>query len=325
MSAYYNEFDAKTAAWLRELIRRGLIADGIVDDRSITEVTPDDLRGFTQSHFFAGIGGWSAALRLAGWSDARPVWTGSPPCQPFSAAGQQEGAADERNLWPMYFRLIAQCRPATLFGEQVGAAIGFGWLDAVFTDLEGEGYACAATVLPACGVGAPHIRQRLWIVADSNGGRQFGGGKNSGRDDGYTRNSERQKGIMADAQLPRRWTCAVDGNDDHAEAPGRDQSASSTRECGATGIMADASGAIITANETTRRSSQQFRGSCDAGQWSDLEWLPCADGKARPTKPGLFPLADGVPGRVGLLRGAGNAIVPQVAAEVIGAYMDITA
>ena len=80
MSAYYNEFDPKAAAWLRELIKRGLIADGVVDERSILDVSADDLVGFTQCHFFAGIGGWSYALRLAGWSDDQPVWTGSPPC-----------------------------------------------------------------------------------------------------------------------------------------------------------------------------------------------------------------------------------------------------
>jgi site-specific DNA-cytosine methylase len=121
------------------------------------------------SHFFAGIGGWSIALRLAGWPDDRPVWTGSCPCQPFSAAGAGKAADDERHLWPAWFPLIAECRPAVVFGEQVEAAVGWGWLDAVFADLEGEGYACGATVLPACGLGAPHIRQRLWFVGHTDG------------------------------------------------------------------------------------------------------------------------------------------------------------
>lgn len=91
--AYYNEIDRGAAAWLRELIGAGLIADGDVDERSIADVKPGDLRGYTQCHFFAGIGGWSLALRLAGWDDARPVWTGSCPCQPFSCAGRHKGAA----------------------------------------------------------------------------------------------------------------------------------------------------------------------------------------------------------------------------------------
>jgi len=131
MGAYYNENDPFAAAWLRELIKAGLIADGEVDERSIVDVSPDDLRGFVQCHFFAGIGGWSYALRLAGWPDDRAVWTGSCPCQPFSSAGKGDGADDSRHLWPAWFRLIAECRPVAVFGEQVASADGLGWLDRV--------------------------------------------------------------------------------------------------------------------------------------------------------------------------------------------------
>jgi DNA (cytosine-5)-methyltransferase 1 len=168
---YYNEYDKKAAAWLRELIKVGAIPDGHVDERSIAEVSPDDLRGFTQCHFFAGIGGWSLALQLAGWSSERPVWTGSCPCQPFSAAGKGLGAADERHLWPAWFHLIRECRPNVVFGEQVAGAVGHGWLDLVSSDLESQGYAIGAAVLGAHSVGAPHIRQRLYFVADSSGER----------------------------------------------------------------------------------------------------------------------------------------------------------
>ena len=167
MATYYNEIDKYAAAWLRELIKQGLIAHGEVDERSIVDVQPSDLRGFDQCHFFAGIGGWSYALRLANWPDHRPVWTGSCPCQPFSVAGQQRGSEDERHLWPAWFRLIGECRPPTIFGEQVAGAAGLAWLDHVLADLESEGYAAASADLPACSVGAPHRRQRLWFVADS--------------------------------------------------------------------------------------------------------------------------------------------------------------
>src|SRR6185369_2577200 len=95
---YYNEFNAKNAAWLRELIADGLIAKGEVDERDIREVKPADIRGFKQCHRFAGVGGWSLALRLADWDDDRPVWTASLPCQPFSIAGEGKGGADDRNL-----------------------------------------------------------------------------------------------------------------------------------------------------------------------------------------------------------------------------------
>ncbi len=167
--AYYNEVDPFAAQWLRNLIAEGLIAPGEVDERDIRDVVPTELAGFRQCHFFAGIGGWSYALRLAGWSDDEPCWTGSCPCQPFSAAGRGGGFADERHLWPAWFHILGECRPAVVFGEQVASKDGLGWLDRVFADLEGAGYACGAADLCAAGVGAPHIRQRLFFVADTEG------------------------------------------------------------------------------------------------------------------------------------------------------------
>ena len=167
MTAYYNEHDPKAAAWLRELIKQGHIAPGEVDERSIEDVIPDELLEFTQCHFFAGIGVWSHALRRAGWPDDRPVWTGSCPCQPFSAAGKRTGIDDERHLWPAWFHLISQCRPPTIFGEQVASKDGLGWLDLVQSDMEAARYAFGAFDLCAAGVGAPHIRQRLYFVADA--------------------------------------------------------------------------------------------------------------------------------------------------------------
>ena len=166
MTAYYNEIEPKAAAWLRELIRHDLIAPGDVDERSIEDVRPDDLRGYTQCHFFAGIGVWSYALRGVGWPDDRPVWTGSCPCQPFSAAGKGGGFADERHLWPHFHHLIRERKPSVVLGEQVASKDGLGWFDLVQADLEGSGYAAGAVDLCAAGVGAPHIRQRLWWAAE---------------------------------------------------------------------------------------------------------------------------------------------------------------
>jgi DNA (cytosine-5)-methyltransferase 1 len=164
--AYYNEHDPHAAAWLRELIKRDLIAPGDVDERPIQDVSPTDLVGYRQCHFFAGIGVWSYALRLAGWPDDQPVWTGSCPCQPFSIAGKGEGFADPRHLWPFWFQLIRECRPSVVFGEQSPSPAGCRWLDLVAADLEAEDYAVGAVDLPACSVGAPHIRQRLWFVGE---------------------------------------------------------------------------------------------------------------------------------------------------------------
>lgn len=169
--AYYNEIDSFAAQWLRELINAGAIAPGDVDERDIADVTADDIAGYDQCHFFAGIGAWSYALRLAGWPDDKPVWTGSCPCQPYSSAGKRAGLSDERHLWPEFFRLIRECRPATAFGEQVASRDGLAWLDLVQNNLESAGYACGALDTCAAGVGAPHIRQRLyWVAITSNEG-----------------------------------------------------------------------------------------------------------------------------------------------------------
>lgn len=165
--AYYNEHDPYAAQWLRNLIAAGHIAPGEVDERSIEDVHPDDLKPYTQCHFFAGIGVWSYALRLAGWPDDRPVWTGSCPCQPFSAAGQGAGFDDSRHLWPAFAWLIHQRRPTELLGEQVASKNAEPWLDLVQADLEALGYAFGAVAFPSAGVGAPHIRDRCYWVASA--------------------------------------------------------------------------------------------------------------------------------------------------------------
>jgi len=162
--AYYNEHDPFAAAWLRNLISAGHIAPGDVDERDIRDIQPDDLRGYVQCHFFAGIGVWSYALRNAGWTDDRPIWTGSCPCQPFSSAGRGDGFADERHLWPHWFWLIGECRPAIVVGEQVASKDGLGWLDLVSADLEAAGYAVGASDLCAAGFSGAHIRQRLYFT-----------------------------------------------------------------------------------------------------------------------------------------------------------------
>lgn len=321
--AYYNEWEPYAAQWLRNLIARGLIAQGDVDERSITDVRPDDLRGYTQCHFFAGIGGWALALRLAGWPDDRPVWTGSCPCQPFSVAGKQRGSEDERHLWPAFFRLIRECRPAIVFGEQVAGAAGYAWWDHVAADLEAEGYAAAAADIGAHSVGAPHIRQRLYWVADASSvrrhellQRRFEEAQGERRVQQFAR--VRADGSLADAGGARPLLGQRDRQQKQPEQPashGHDADG-----CGAVCGMGDAYATRWTARQGCAQSTVAELGI--ASQWRDLVWLPCADGKARPTQPGLFPLAHGISGRVGRLRAYGNAIVAPLAAEFIKAYQE---
>ena len=369
MSSYYNEIDPFAAAWLRKLIERGLIAPGEVDERSIEKVNADDIRGFTQCHFFAGIGVWSYALRCAGWDDARPVWTGSCPCQSFSAAGKQAGFADPRHLWPAWFRLIRECRPATVFGEQVDAAIRHGWLDLVQADLEGEGYAVGKAVLGACSVGAPHRRQRLYFVADSNSGKDFSATKmrlhsnagsgsavcglaNTERSRRYVRgrsseecvehrigNTEAERGSI---QPETSGLCNVgelgDTEQQGLEGFGRpveQRSAEGWETPQRHSATAGGDGRLEQPNSAGPFAGQQAStslgygsapdstGGITRGFWHDAEWLWCRDGKWRPTQPGLFPLAARSAGRVGRLRGYGNAICAPVAQAFIEAAREL--
>ena len=339
--AYYNEIDPAAAQWLRNLIAAGHIAPGDVDTRSIEDVTPNDLRGYTQCHFFAGISGWSLALRLAGWPDDRRVWTGSCPCQPFSAAGRGDGFADQRHLWPAWFHLIKECRPEHVFGEQVAAAVGHQWLDLVQADMEGQGYRVGAAVLGAHSVGAPHIRQRLWFVADAECGASERHGHEMAGAPRSVRETARKQRIRPDSGNG----CAVGeladadsstGGQGSAQHGGRNQGshAEPGRGLSGDGVSGELGHAIGPrleglaghgdhGDEPGRQRAQPDGSTATAGFWSACDWLPCRDGKARPVEPGSFPLAHGIPARVVRLRAYGNSIVPQVAAEFIGAYLDV--
>jgi DNA (cytosine-5)-methyltransferase 1 len=356
MTAYYNEIDPKASAWLRELIKQGHIADGVVDERSIIDVTPDELRGFTQCHFFAGIGVWSYALRAAGWADDRPVWTGSCPCQPFSTAGRRGGVDDERHLWPHWHHLISQCQPAIVFGEQVASKDGLGWLDLVSTDMEATGYAFGAADLCAAGIGAPHIRQRLFFgsvrLADtSNAGSQ---GRLRGRaDEGWEDQHGHAgrdfavggRGGLADAESGWRWGGLIqaDGNQgEHRAGSGAGGLANTAGSRQLQRGLRNGGEFQQGTSETQGEGCQQADGPvgyCEDvdmaqrhipsgptnGFWRDADWLFCRDGKWRAVEPSTFPLADGASARVGRLRGYGNAIVAQVAQTFIESMMEITA
>jgi DNA (cytosine-5)-methyltransferase 1 len=342
LTAYYNEIDDYCCGWLSNLMDAGHITRGRIDDRSIVDVRPDDLAGYERCHFFAGIGGWDYSLSLCGYFG--PVWTGSCPCQPFSAAGKGKSADDERHLWPAWFSLIRECKPPIVFGEQVEAAIGWGWLDAVFADLEAEGYACGAAVLPACGVGAPHIRQRLWFVADADGGDARAERLQRG---GQQRQFEENGGVggrMADATseqvgLPRQsWSLGYTHSIRCEEQDILQQGRSSSWWAGGVGGLGHPKGERLQGprSEQGEAAAEPCGGQSGlSGHTWACDWLPCTDGKARPVEPAIFPLVDGLSfrlgsgrplegkSRTGMLRAAGNAIVPLLAAQFVSAFLDV--
>jgi DNA (cytosine-5)-methyltransferase 1 len=335
---YYNDFDKKACAWLRELIKAGLIPDGVVDERSITDVTADDLRGFTQCHFFAGIGGWARALQIAGWPEDRPVWTGSCPCQPFSTAGKQAGKSDERHLWPAFAKLISECKPDVVFGEQVESAIKHGWIDDLQADLEREDYAVGFAVLGAHSVGAPHIRQRLYWVSDSSKPGLERLPWDGDRIDEQGREHKIEAGHGAEgcvfSRMDNSTRIGWGGGSTSIQRGG--ESPQQIKGHSDMGRLANTDGNGLQPwkgnNSTTGHRDTIAAASCNDRQgstcknnsiWATPDWLYCRDGRWRPVESGTFPLADGIPGRVGLLRGYGNAIVPQVAAEFIKAFMEV--
>lgn len=347
---YYSEWDPYAAQWIRNLIDAGLIPPGHVDTRSITDVQPSDLAGYRQCHFFAGIAGWSLAARLAGWPDDRELWTGSAPCQPFSVAGKGKAQDDDRHLWPHFLRLIRARRPAVVMGEQVAAAVGKNWLDGVSADLEAEDYACRAAVVPACAVDAPHRRDRLWFVAHADSvtgrqGRAVDGGRyqRGGAEPWAGSGSSDSSGSVADAGCRRRGE--QDGRE--VQQPRGAEALGGSKTCAMADADADGNGRE-SRNDTTQaagygRAAESGGGAAD---WSRSRWITGHDGKARRVpQSGIRLLAHGVFGRMaivrpgfeartedpqaihwysraGALKAFGNAIVPEVAAEVIGAYMD---
>jgi DNA (cytosine-5)-methyltransferase 1 len=334
MTAYYNEVEPYAAQWLRNLIAAGHIAPGDVDERDIRDVRPSDLAGYTQCHFFAGIGVWSYALRLAGWPDDRPVWTGSCPCQPFSSAGRGGGFADERHLWPHWHHLIRECRPDVVFGEQVASKDGLGWLDLVQADMEGDRYALGAVPFPAASVGAPQGRHRIYFVADADS-RQLDRitvvrGSFSDRAHAGRAESSGELG-------PRRAPCELAGSggarplhpDGLASVPDRERPADGLSERdGAPGELGDAGRARLSTRQRQavlgagRREEGRAAQQSGRSFWATADWIWCRDGKYRPVEPGSFPLAHGAPARVGRLRAYGNAIVAPAAQAFIESYLE---
>lgn len=262
-SSFYNDFDPSASRWLDNLQRNNKIPKGVVSSMSITDI--DEVGDYQYAHFFAGIGGWPLALQLAQLETDLKVWSGSCPCQPYSVAGKQKGTNDERDLWPVFNRLINKERPDLIFGEQVASAIRHGWLDRLTCDLEDDGYLVLSAVLSANLLGAPHERRRLFWGAIKQ---------------------------------------------DLLENP---NSFRHTRWC-SLGDFSWCSGYLQEHCKERLSSSKSF--------WENGEWTEGTEGQRLLLEPRSFPLCNGVPYRLELLRGYGNAIVPQLGALFITSFLD---
>ncbi len=279
------------------------IPSGWVDTRSITELQPEDIPDSGQCHFFAGIGGWGLAFRLAGIPDDAHAWSASLPCQPFSIAGQRRGIEDDRHLFPVFYELVRVKRPPIILGEQVASADGLEWLAGVHTAMENAGYLFASADLSAASVGAPHVRQRLYWGAwlpDSNLPRLTD--RQSQPRTEHLDNFHAPNGLPDSGDLGLRSRGSHRGERCIQENLNRSDAESYTEWDG-----------------WEFRTGQDGRPDGDA--WGN-HFQAWADGTTRRTEPGLLPLAHGFPERVGLIRGFGNAIVPQVAKVFIEEFWD---
>jgi DNA (cytosine-5)-methyltransferase 1 len=349
-TALYNDSDTYAAAWSRNLIEAGELPQGVVDERSIRDLRPVDVAAYRQFHAFSGIGTWARALRDAGWPEEWPCWTGSAPCQPISQAGRRRGAADDRHLWPEWFRLIKACRPPVVFSEQVASKDGLAWLDALHDDLERAGYSVRAIDSCAASVGAPHIRQRFYIVAVSReGGRQIFGSPRL-HDRGQSGNDAARcgatdgvgSGELGDARLDRAGEHGRELPRDEAQheertAQGAASAAHGTAGDGGISRELVRGAADVRPGDRVCLAGDPTWGGAVGGFWAaNVEWIYCRpapgheDGCFRPAGSGVAVLVDGsspeVAGaRAKKLRAIGNAIVLPQAAEFVRVVIDALA
>lgn len=243
---------------------------------------------------------------------------GGYPCQPFSAAGQRRGAKDDRHLWPYLFAAVRCLRPAWALFENVAGHVSLG-LDDVCADLEGEGYAVRPLLIPACAVDAPHRRARVFIVAHAPGRGRDGVALQQGPGATWRGRSPElgTSGALADPESL--------GRGEGEPEPIIPQRIADAHGACAASPVGDTNGARLPLPQQRGESDQAEReettraavGQRGRAHWADAEWVLCRDGKLRAAPSGVHLLAHGVPGRVGQVKGYGNAVVPQVV-EVIG-------
>ena len=217
---------------------------------------------------------------------ARPdIICGGYPCQPFSVAGKQRGKEDDRHLWPEMFRLIKECRPAWVIGENVAGHINMG-LDDVLSDLEGAGYETQPFVIPACGLNAPHKRERVWVVgyAEHDGSSESPFVREFGKTGAGSQERPEQ------AVQPERAGRPADN-----EALAHSESQRIQRH----GAGGQQESSAYVRQELSVRSGER--------SW-ETHWQ---------AEPGIYRVVDGVPDRVDRIKALGNSLVPQIP-EIIG-------
>lgn len=255
------------------------------------------------------------------------VICGGYPCQPFSVAGKQKAEDDPRHLWPEMFRLIRECRPRWVICENVSGHVKLG-LDTVLDDLEGEGYTCWTFIIPACAVGAPHKRDRLWIVgyAEHNGSsstalrgqlEEDGRGTQEGQE--QAEQSPRASRRADDASVAN--ANGDDGRDGRGSQPQERETRLEHRGGGQRQPVGEPR-QVVADTEGEQGSSENHRG--EQGGFGEPQQRQPRGGSGWTlreshwaSEPNVGRVADGVPNRAYRIKGLGNAVVPQIP-QVIG-------
>jgi len=217
------------------------------------------------------------------YRDRIDLLTGGFPCQPFSVAGKQLAEDDPRSLFPAMLDIIKVVRPAWVIGENVTGIINLA-LDEVLTALEGEGYTTGTVIIPACAVNASHRRDRVWIIAHSEGERH---GRGSGE-----RREARERELFSREQ--------------EGGAVGREVQGCDSERISTNSLSNRQQGELRENSFNSPRSHEALHTTPFRG--FDTEQL---------SPPYITRTSDGLPNRSYRIKGLGNAIVPQVAYEII--------
>ena len=240
------------------------------------------------------------------------IITGGYPCQPFSVAGSQRGEKDKRHLWPEMFRLVKECRPTWVIGENVSGHIKLG-LDTVLEDLESEGYSTRAFSISASSVGANHKRERVWIVGHS----QHNGSSSSTKSRSFKETSDNnQEGKNEAGELAGAGRSNGGADVEDTRRTLRQGSLFETENENETGK--ENADQFERSSETSRNGISYTNGTGSQGLRSERELRESQEERQiswerwGEFEPDVGRVAHGVPKRVDRLKGLGNSLVPAI-------------
>jgi DNA (cytosine-5)-methyltransferase 1 len=291
--------------------------------------------GLSKPVLFCDIEPWSRQILAQHWpdvpiaedvkelaNDARrlvpdcDILTAGYPCQPFSVAGKQKGTEDDRHIWPYIRKIIASKRPAWCVFENVYGHIALG-LDEVLLDLEAEGYATRTFIVPACGVDAPHRRDRLWIVGHTEDNGRNGRSEAAGRE-GQTHQQVEQSCLRSELSRPNEDVAYTDSAG--RQQGDKEMARQSPEQSDSSGVQSGKNTLAYANNEGPQGRVHRWQ---DSGWESELGHAGCSSsthGQSEQnkwkTEPNVGRVAHGVSKRVDRIKGLGNAIVPQIAQRI---------